>query len=96
MHDVDYSAFCVSVQVPHPKSGELAWVNIWSSSQGKGVHYAFLVPDEEFALWFRRGLRHEFQDSADEEKPSALARIIGFMTMKAMMVHLKDHGMDIF
>ena len=46
VHDVDDSYLFVSVLVPHPTTGGLAWTNIWSCLRGHGVDYALLVPDE--------------------------------------------------
>ena len=66
VHDVDDSKHFVSVRLPHPTTGELAWMNIWSTRRGPdtpgGVHYAFIVPDWRLAAWLRQGFRNEYQD----------------------------------
>ena len=65
VHDVDDSKYFVSVRLPHPTTGELAWMNIWSTRRGPdtwGVHYAFIVPDWRLAAWLREGFRNEYQD----------------------------------
>ena len=65
-HDVDDSKHFVSVRLPHPTTGELAWMNIWSTRRGPdtpgGVHYAYRVPDWRLAAWLRQGFRNEYQD----------------------------------
>ena len=65
VHDVDDTPGFVSVCLPHPKTGQLAWMNIWSFTRGRGVHYARRVSNEELASWLRQGVRNEFQDLAD-------------------------------
>ena len=66
VHDVDVSKHFVSVRLPHPTTGELAWMNIWSTRRGPdtpgGVHYAHVVPDWRLAAWLRQGFRNEYQD----------------------------------
>ena len=66
VHDVDDSKHFVSVRLPHPTTGELAWMNIWSTRRGPdtpgGVHYAFIVPDWRLAAWLREGFRNEYQE----------------------------------
>ena len=34
VHDVDDSKHFVSASLPHPTTGELAWMNIWSTRRG--------------------------------------------------------------
>ena len=63
VHDVDYSDGFVSVLLPHPTTGELAWTNIWSNNKGRGVDYARLVPDEALARWLRHGFQNEYMVS---------------------------------
>ena len=66
VHDVEDSVEFVSVRLPHPTTGELAWMNIWSTRRGPdtpgGVHYAYRVPDWRLAAWLRQGFRNEYQD----------------------------------
>ena len=60
VHDVVDNGVFVSVCVPHPTTGWLAWMNIWSCTRGRGVHYACLVSDEELASWRRQGWSDEY------------------------------------
>ena len=51
----DHDSF-VSVLVPHPQDGHLAWLNIW----GHGVKYCRIVSENTLADWFREGFRNAF------------------------------------
>ena len=61
VHDVDDSKYIVSVLLPHPTTGELAWLNIWSAR--RRAHDAFIVPDWRLAAWLRQGYNNDYQDS---------------------------------
>ena len=54
----------VSVLVPTPPSGKLAWVNIW----GYGVSYCHIVKPYTLADWFRKGIRNVFQPAGEVRK----------------------------
>ena len=68
VHAVDHGIEFLAVQVPHPTTGELAWVNIFNHQTP--ARYAWVVPDEELAEWFRRGFRIAFLNML---RPSAEA-----------------------
>ena len=60
VHDVDDSKDFVSVRLPHPTTGELAWLNIWLAR--RRAHDAFIGPDWRLAAWLREGFRNEYQE----------------------------------
>ena len=64
VHEVVDNGVFVSVCVPHPVTGWLAWMNIWSCTRGRGVHYARLVSDEKLASWRRQGWSNEYVDGS--------------------------------
>ena len=68
VHDVDHCAGFVTVLVPHPTTGQLAWTNIWRAKADKdgyylgyGSDFAHLVSNNVLASWFRRGFENQFQ-----------------------------------
>ena len=64
VHDVVDNGVFVTVCVPHPTTGWLAWMNIWSCTRGRGVHYAYLVSEEKLEIWRRQGWSNEYLDDS--------------------------------
>ena len=72
VHDVDNCGGFVTVLVPHPTTGQLAWTNIWRvkadvdgfreyDGAGCGSDVAHLVSNDALASWFRHGFENMFQ-----------------------------------
>ena len=51
-----------TVLVPHPKIPMLAWMNVWSYTEGYGVDYAYQVSPLVLKDWFDQGWRNWFMD----------------------------------
>ena len=65
VHRVDHTNDFASVQVPHPDYEDLlVWVDIWVSRgpTPEPVCFAYLVPSQVLARWFRRGFHKWFRD----------------------------------
>ena len=49
VHEALDLPFFVRVSLPHPATGHLVWISIWSCTHDRGVHYAHLVSKDMLA-----------------------------------------------